>query len=297
VSLVSGDAVVATRELAELPGELLFTLDPTELRSRLAGLRVRLLQPDGKTPVASGGVMLFADATLPGKVDSDGRVELLDKLPGRYELDISALGFGSRRMTVVLEPGKVLDLGEIVFVPGPKLCLRFELPDGRQTQVRFVVKLEHPGDPLATLGPYDNVMFGNGDKNPYELGCFDRGTYELRVVGLGDPQQRESSHLGARPMRVVVGEGAPAEYAVRIEPTTGLCLRPPRESSRVSYWLVSTADGLPCKSVRIEGRAPERIELVRGEYTIAPIDSDTKALGQPQRFSVGSSFFTLELQP
>ncbi|MBK7645598.1 MAG: hypothetical protein IPJ19_21630 [Planctomycetes bacterium] len=54
VSLVSGDAVVATRELTEVPGEILFTLDPNAIRAPLAGLRVRLLQSDSKTPAAHG---------------------------------------------------------------------------------------------------------------------------------------------------------------------------------------------------------------------------------------------------
>ncbi|MBK7645599.1 MAG: hypothetical protein IPJ19_21635 [Planctomycetes bacterium] len=160
-----------------------------------------------------------------------------------------------------------------------------------------MIKPEHPGDALATLGAIDNSTFGNGEKNPYELSVLDPGTYELRVIGLGDPRDHESHHLGAKPMRVVIGDPDPEEYVVTIEPTTEICVRPPHESQGISRWLVSTANGLPCQRVRIEGRAPTRIELVPGEYTIARIDAETNALGKAQGFTVGSEFSTLELVP
>jgi hypothetical protein len=297
VSLVCGTAVVATRELTELPPEIVFTLDPSALRSQLAGLRVRLLQPDGKTPVTQGDLELFADSSNSAKADSEGRLELRDKLPGRYALTLRAAGCGWRVTSVVLEPGQILDLGDVVLAPGPNFSLRFVFPEGRQDQVMFVLKPEQPGDPLATLGAMDNSSYGTGDRDPYPLSGFEPGTYELRVLGLGDPRDHESRHLGARPMRVVIGDGAQSEIVVKIEPTTEICLLPPHETTGISRWIVSTADGLPCRRVRIEGRAPTRIGLVPGEYTIARIDPQTNSLGKAQAFTVVDSFLALELMP
>ena len=296
LTILSGSAVVAQREIQEAPAELVFTVGTDDLRSKLAGLRVRLLQPDGRTPVDQGDVV-FIHAPSRGKSDADGLVEVRDLLPGRHTITLGASGCGGRMQEVTLEPGVVLDLGDVPLTHAPKVSLRFEFAGDSRPSVRFTFRREQAGDPLGTLSLYDNLAFASGDKNPYELSSFDPGAYELRVIGFGSPMDRTKLHMGARPVRVVIRDQPTNEVEVKIVAQTEVLLRTGSDSAGLSRWLVSTQDGLPCRRVWINGRAPTSIELVPGEYTIARIDSENSSLGKAQAFRVGSESSTVELQP
>ena len=298
VSLSAGNAVLATQRIEEVPKELVFRLRAETLTSKRAGLRLRLLDSDGKTPITHGGVDLEAERPFIGPADADGRVEMHDLPPGGYDLYIEAAGHMNRpKRSIVLEEGQVLDLGDVVFVNRPRQSVRFQFHGDVQPSVQFVVKREYAGEPSRTLGPIDNSMNSTLFKNPVEIALPEAGPYELRVISVGEPASNKSTHLGARPVRVVFTDEPSSEIVVQVQATTETCLKPPRESPRISHWIVSTPDGLPCQRVRIEGRAPTRIELVPGEYTIARIDPETKALGKSQAFTVGSNFSAVDLQP
>jgi hypothetical protein len=298
VSLVYGNAVVATQHIDEVPEEIVFRLRADSLISRRAGVRLRVLDSDGKTPITQGNALLYAGTSIARHTDAEGRVEFLDLLPGGYDLTLEALGHTQRPCrSIVLEPGQVLELGDIALVQRPKQSIRCTFTSQTQPPVQFSVKREYPRDPLRTLGPLDNKLNSTRSSNPVDIVLPEAGTYELRVVEVGERGGDESMHLGARPLRVVFGDEPSNEIVVRVEPTTEICLRPPRASSGYSWWLVSTSDGLPCQRARTEGRARTRIELVPGEYTIARIDRETNSLGKPQALTVGVSFLTLELVP
>jgi hypothetical protein len=298
VSLVLGTAIVATREIDAVPNELVFALSAEDLSSRLASLRLRLLSPDGKTAVNSGMAMLHAETLQSRKLDADGRVEFAGMLPGGYELTLSSSGSMQQRQ-IVLEPGQVLDLGDVTpsASSAARLLVRFAFPSEEQPPVQFVLEPESVGSPLNMIGSYPRLSFSSQATNPAEMSFPGAGAYELRVTRVGDPRGESSLHLGARPQRVVLGDAPAREIVVQIVPSTEVCIRLTGGARGISRWLVSTTDGLPCQRVRVEGRLPNRIELAPGEYTIARIDPDTKALGKPQAFTVGSSFFTLDLQP
>jgi len=297
VSLLSGAAVLETRELTELPAELVFTFEEEDLRAKLGGLRVRLLEADGRTPAAGRGVELFSDITMYAKSDPEGRAELHDILPGGYGLTVNAEMSAQVGPKIVIAPGQILDLGDVTLVPVPMQLLRFVFPEGKESTLQFVFKPEIAGDPLQTLGPSDNRVHGTEIPGPTRMSFPGPGTYELRVTNVGDFGGRESLHFGALPQRVVLGDQPAGEIVVRIEPTTEVLLKPARESRGEAVWLLSTADGLPCRRVRIAGRAPGRIELVPGSYTIAHIDPATRAIGSRQAFTVGGRFTSVELQP
>ena len=297
VSLMLGNAVLDSRRLDEIPAELVFQQRPEDLEAALGGVRARLLRADGRTPVTQGYAMLQSDYSATTKTDAQGRVEFRGLSPGSYSLWLGDEGESGLRRSIVVEGKEVLDLGDVVLARASSVSLRFEFHAGSQSSVQYVLKPEVSGDPQGALGLNDNSVYSTGDRNPSGLPFPGPGSYVLRVTSVGEMHGRGNLHLSARPMRVVFTDQPPGEIVVPIESTTELCMRPPHEARGISRWLVSTADGLPCQRVRIEGRAPTRIELVPGEYTIARIDPETNALGKAQAFTVGSEFVTVDLKP
>ena len=296
VSLVLGCAVLATQRIETVPPELVFTLSAERLQSSMCTLRLRAVKADGRTAVSSGMAMLNAQGIESHNLDAEGRAEFTNLLPGGYALSLMSPGSSRQQRRIVLEPGQALDLGDMLLAPAATLAVRLEFPGAEQPPVSLVLKPEVSGDPLATLGALDDSTIG-AQGTEAKIPFPGAGRYELRVTRVGDPRAHEALNLGARPQRVDLGDAPAGELVVRILPTTMVCLLPPHESRGVSRWLVSTADGLPCQRVRIEGRAPTKIELVPGEYTIARIDPETKALGKAQAFTVGGTFSSVDLQP
>ncbi|MBK7645600.1 MAG: carboxypeptidase regulatory-like domain-containing protein, partial [Planctomycetes bacterium] len=130
VSLAFGNRTVATQRIEELPKELVFTVDPEMLRSLLAGVRLRLVQADGRTPLVGGSLTLSTQNGAGGQVssDADGRAEFLERIPGAYEIRLASKGRALQGRSVVLEPGQVLDLGDIAMREGSMQFVRFEYP-------------------------------------------------------------------------------------------------------------------------------------------------------------------------
>jgi hypothetical protein len=296
ISFVLGASVIATRRIESVPSELVFTLAAEDLHSRLATLRMRLLKPDGKSP-STGTALLQADTLVTRSLDPEGRAEFSDLVPGGYTLNLHCPGSARQERRLVLEAGQVLDLGEITPASASKQSVRFVFPSKEQPEVQFVLQPVIAGRPLEMLAASDGMRFSSQAGNPVEIGFPGPGTYELRVTEVGAPRGSDSLHLAARPERVVLADQPAGELLVRIVSTTDVCLRPPAGSRGVSRWLVSTAEGLPCQRVRIQGRAPMRAELAAGEYTIARFDPETKELGKEQAFIVGSEPVSVELRP
>ena len=297
VSLLSGAGVVDSRALESLPKEIVFSLAGTELRAKLASVRVRLLQTDEKAPAQNGMLMLHGGSSINANTDKEGRATIHGLLSGSYYLTLRARQSAPQSRTLALEPGQELDLGDIALAPFVAQPVRFVSEGSTGAPVRCVMRPEAPGDLLGTLGSFDNITLGGAIGNTTQMPFPGAGSFVLRVTAVGEHSSDEALHLGARPMRCVFGNEPVGEIVVRIEPTRDVALRPHREATGTSNWLIATADGLPCQRVRIEGRAPKRIELVPGEYTIALVDPQTNALGHAQAFTVGNEFLTLELGP
>ena len=294
VSLFHENVLLATRRIEEIPRELAFTLEPDALRSKLSGVRVRLLQADGRTPVTKGGVNL---GSAGGPTDAEGRSEWLDQLPGPCTLVFRALGAAAIRRDVELVPSEVLDLGDVVMKPGPDFLIRFEFPGEFHSSVQFSLRPESRGDPFGTLDGRPRYDLGSEPDGRARIPFPGPGAYELRVLRVNGAEYDTRAHFGARPVRVVLGAEPAGEIVVRLEPTTEVWLRAPRGCVGDSQWLITSVDGVPAEFVQLSGRAPRHLELLPGEYTIARVEEGTRELGKAQSFTVGAGIMSLELKP
>lgn len=299
VSLAFGNRTVATRRIEELPKELVFTIDPERLRSLLAGVRLRLVETDGRTPFVGASVTLSTQNGAGGQVSSgaDGRAEFLERISGAYEVRLAAKGRALQGRSVVLEPGQVLDLGDIAMIEGSMQFVRFEYPGSIRPDVAFVVNRVDPDHPLGTLDlPYGSI-WSSRTCNRVAIPFPGPGTYELRIVLVGDARERDSIHLGALPTRFVLGETPGEDIVVRLEETSTVALIPPQDPPPGLRWLISSSRGQPAQLVRIEGSQPKLVELPRGSYSVMPVSSGKGELDpvEPQSFTVGTESSAVEL--
>ncbi len=298
VSIFSGNVLVATQHIEAAPRKLLFMLDAAAIAAQRGGVRVRMLEAEGGTPLGGVTVFLEGSATLlDQRTAADGLAQFPNLTPGLYLLQCVAEGRVSEMREIEIEPGQSLELGDIPLRTGEPLRVRFEYPGPEHPATNFVVARSRPGTPFGTLAQTSGNSFQSDPLAATAIPFPGQGAFELRVLSVDGPGGSASAHLGALPQRLVFGDAPQAEILVQLRTTTDVCLRAPRESKGISRWLVSTADGVPCRRVRIEGRAPIRIELVPSAYTVARLDAETKALGKAQAFSVGTEFVSVELQP
>jgi len=299
VSLAFGSAVVATQRIDEMPKELVFVIDAQELRSMLGGVRLRLMHADGRTPLQEASVTLHSQSSVGGerRVDEDGRAEFSDRTPGAYDLWLRAKGLHMQSRSIDVRPGEMLDLGEIPLREGPEQYVRFEFPGSSRPEVAFVVQPAAPGNPLGTLDRPPGSVWSCRLANRVVIPFPGPGTFELRIVMVGSPSERDTIHLGALPQRIVFGEAPGEDVVVKLEETTTVALIPPRDPPPGVRWLISTSDARPAMLVCLESRQPKLVELPRGSYSIMPVSNDPGFLDliEPQPFTVGSSTVAVEL--
>jgi hypothetical protein len=299
VSLAFGNQTVASRRIEELPKELVFTIDPEKLRSMLAGLRVRILDSDGRSPLPGVGVTLMSQhsAGQRAATGDDGRAEFADLYPGAYDLNLFLKGRPPRGREVVPVAGQLLDLGDIVMLEGGAQYVRIEFPGSLRPDVAFVIHPADPGNPLGTLDLPDGSIWAVRSSNRVSIPFPGPGSYDLRIVLVGDPRERETIHLGALPTRIVFGDTPGEDVVVRLEETSTVALIPPKDPPPGVRWLISTAAGQPAKLVRIEGSQPKLVELPRGSYSVMPVSSEKGLLDpvEPQSFTVGAESSAVEL--
>ena len=300
VSLAFGNRTVATRRIEELPKELVFTIDPEALRSLLAGVRLRLVQADGHTPFVGGSVTLSTQNGAGGRcaTDESGKAEFLERIPGAYEIRIDAKGRALQGRSVVLEPGQILELGDIAMIEGATQFVRFEFPGSIRPNLGFVVNPAEPGNPLGTLDRPLGSVWAVRTSNRVAIPFPGPGSFDLRIISVGDSRERETIHLGALPTRIVFGDTPGEDIVVRLEETSTVALIPPKDPPPGVRWLISTAAGQPAKLVRIEGSQPKLVELPRGSYSVIPVSSEKGQLDpvEPQSFTVGAESSAVELR-
>ena len=133
VALTFGSAVVESRQLLEVPTELVFTVDVDALGERLGDLRVRVVGEDG-TPLS----VAPAQRSLIGwdSVEyEDGQMVLRGRPPGRGVLTVGGKEWERLRLPYFMPFDADLDLGTLVL--------------GRAGDLEFLV-VDEDGAPLQT---------------------------------------------------------------------------------------------------------------------------------------------------
>jgi len=123
--------------------EIVIVADEEALVARLASVVVRVVDTETGEPIPGARVKVSPTWTSGGATqttDAAGRAQLSNLVPQIYDLDVSCDGYASTFRELILEPGAMLDFGDVrIGRPGEILGIVLD-PDGKPVpNLRFSV--------------------------------------------------------------------------------------------------------------------------------------------------------------
>ncbi|MBL8900676.1 MAG: carboxypeptidase regulatory-like domain-containing protein [Planctomycetes bacterium] len=213
VSAALRHRVLAKQRVEPTQSVVVFKIDEAELFAQLATLRVRIVDALRAQPVPGARVEL-SDQQSGGSgevTDAEGRIELRHLRPGWLVLSATKDGASTSDLRVQLEPGEILDLGDLPIRATQSVSVRCEgLPSDAKDFYLWAIALDPP--PHAALKSISHrAISTGGDGFRFQL---PEGRYALRATGAGGASlEIDTRALGAEP---VVLRLAP-EAAFRID--------------------------------------------------------------------------------
>ncbi|MBZ0150285.1 MAG: hypothetical protein K8J09_02050 [Planctomycetes bacterium] len=175
--------------------EVTLTVDPAQMRAKLASVRLQIVDATTHAPIADAKVGLNDTQSWrqPTAVGQDGVLLQERLLPGRYQLTVQVAGRVAPPLTVDLVPGRLTDLGQIPVAAPFVLCATVTGgDDGAELNV--------------TLQPLDAVEVPGTGRRSLRSGVQQRelkaelwpGRYRLRITGkgLGAAREFDTRQLG-----------------------------------------------------------------------------------------------------
>jgi len=255
---------------ARVPGVEVPTAEPLRIELKVSrGLAGRVIGPEGE-PVADasltwvqetrteGGSSLQANPL--GTTDGDGRFRAAGLTPGPIDLEVSALGYETRRVQgLQIPPDRDLEGMEIRLARGALLAVRVLSPEGEPVPgARVRADPLSPGR-LPTLGARLRMSSSDSGRTDEEGACLVElagpGSYSVRVYTEG------------RVMSVPV-EAGPGKTPVEVRLARGATV-----SGRVTD---RDGKGVPWVSIQLHGRqdggfSANAGSLADGSFTLADV--------------------------
>jgi hypothetical protein len=277
VAVVQKDFVLARGTLTAGQEELQLTVDPKVWIDSLATLRLQVVDEAGQ-PLAGAKVGLNDAQSWrqPSAAGDDGRFEQTNLAPGRLQLSVSAGDRALPPFVVLLQPGTVTDLGQLVLRPQRTVTIVVrDPPDGDGLSMSFVPLDPSPHARLEARTERLHVHKGKATANLVE------GRYRLLVAGRGGARvEFDTRALGDAPLEVSLEP----EATLEIDPTGA---DGPRRL------VVRTQNGIVVLDRWITWRTRWRQQILPGTYqvTVQALQGEAKE----QTLVVGADGATLAL--
>jgi len=255
VSVILGDATLATRRVDGDEEELVFTLTTADLDARRGGVRVRFVDADDGRPLA-GFVALDRPGTWSGGLPTGegGGASFEERVPGLATLRFRAPDRATWSRCVRVPSGGVLELGTVPIGPPARVQGVVHGADGRPLAVRVSWSLDGelrgPGDLGAEVST-------RSQPGIIDLAGLPRGRVRLR---LGAPEHATATYVLDTRSGLVEGLRLELERGVPVVLRTGALPR----GRQVT---VADEGGVPLATWSATGR-PSTLHLAPGRYQL-----------------------------
>jgi RNA polymerase sigma factor (sigma-70 family) len=282
ISAVLCDVVLETRLDTGVGEEMVFVIDPEALKSTLGGLTARLVDAHTGAPIEGSASLACWDSSSPrSKVGPDGVVRFEGQIPGPRILELHADKFDGPRLRVRIEPGVVIDLGDI------------PLAEKRTLEGTLV---DEQGKPLRMQG---NFRFVSSDfvAGPLDLEIISRtlvdenGHFQIWSLGAGTPvPSLVDENFAANPL--LLDSDAEGRIVAIARRGTQVVLRHGQQPVPGLRYSIADASGRPIRTQRVWSEAPIRLRLIPGTYQL--LVGRDEVFVPVRRFEVGSETLVLE---
>ncbi|MEQ8762667.1 MAG: hypothetical protein RL885_01985 [Planctomycetota bacterium] len=242
VSALQDTVVLGSVRVNERVDSVDIRVDPAKLESALGSLRLEAWDEVEDRPAAG---VFFTIGDDQRRTEPDGALEWRGILPGKHVLtsgDETSRGRTARLITI--EPGKELDLGQVVLGQQRTLTVRFSSKDGVQAAPWVVVVPEtgQPGDWMGLESSF--VETATSSTGELQIPALSPGRYRVVVFDLGIARRASAVDLtdgdrtialslsrgtsvaldpifekGSRRRVTITAPGQPAVYAERVAST------------------------------------------------------------------------------
>jgi hypothetical protein len=259
--------------------EVVFRIDRAALEDRFARLTVRVIDAQSRAPVADALVTLRADNSSHRRPDltnvasdADGGVELVNVVPGRYELSV-ARGDAQFQRMIQLERAERRNLGDVAL--GESRALEVEVVDDRGEPATAFVEIGPYEKGARSVDLYPRMMRHQASRGHAKVPMPSERAILRAAIEMGrgnGPTDAQEVH-GVRSANVLLDPRSSTSSPLRLvlqKPVKMRVTTSRRNSARVE--VLDELDLVVARS--IEGRTRElEVELVPGRYrarTVAP---------------------------
>ncbi len=278
VSAVLGNLVLESRLVDGTGEEIAFTVDLEGLKSNLSTLTLRLVDAETGAPLEGSVTPRFRNGGVPGvRTGADGVVRVENLVPGLRWLDISARDHQRADRIVRLEPGQMLDLGELRLARERTVKGRVVDEEGRPVTVGFNFLSSD-----LVRGPLDLERF---------VGWPGGESFQLPGLGSGEPLLlMRAQDFAVNPLLIETDEqGSLTALARRGTP---VLLKHTRQLQRGLHYAIADSAGRPFWLCGVYSEVPIKLRLVPGSYQL--LEGQDEVFTLVRTFDVGAHTMVLE---
>jgi hypothetical protein len=267
-SLVYGHAVLRTERVEPRADEVDFVIAADALVTNRATLKMRVLDSGTKEPIPNASASCTGGSRGGGgRADADGRITDRECEPGLFQLRVSAEGYETLLQPLQLDPGKTMDLGEILLGKGIPLKFRVLDDKGKPCATYFQLGIVDPATLKTEIDGNDALR--SNDDGELTLPPLGRRLYVLRARMANWQLEIPVSRNLLIDLRAGI---LPPSDEIRLERGSRLVLRTESPWTDGLRFRVIDEQGLEFVSGQFHGNAPHSLSIPQGTYRVELLD-------------------------
>jgi hypothetical protein len=269
-SLVDCHAVLQSQRVDPGADEVDFVIAADALAANASTITMRVLDAVTREPVPQAHAWVSGgNEGGGGHADADGRIVAQRCPPGRLRLEVGADGYETFLRSVQLDPGKTIDVGDILIGKRLELSFRVLDPQGQPHHAYFFIGLVDPNTMKVEIDPLGGSW--SDESGVLKLSSLGRRLYVLRTSPT-DP--RNGDPVSGNVLIDLRAGILPPSQEIRLQRASRLVLRADSPLSASEGFRVIDEQGFEIVADRLWGSAPVPLSLPQGRYRVDLLGRD-----------------------